>query len=97
MSAKKRMTACLLAGLILFVTLVSGFEIAREAHHVCVGAECRICAQITVVRELLKTVSAAVVLLFFARTVFRVRRFTAKPSRGVSAGSPVYLRVKLLN
>ncbi len=97
MSSRKRLTAWLLACLILFVTLVSGFEIACEAHHVCVGEECRVCAHITIMRALLKTVSLAVVGTWITRAVCRARCVANSASRGISAISPVCLRVRLLN
>ncbi len=97
MANRKRLTAWLCVSLILFVTLVSGFEIARETHHVCDGAHCRVCAQITLVRELLRNVSLAVVSAFFAAAIRFVRSTAPKPIRGMPADSPVCLRVKLLN
>lgn len=97
MTNRKRITAWLLAGLALFVTLVSGFEIACEVHHACTGADCRVCAHITVVRELLRTVSFAVVSAIAAAAVRYVRTVAIGSARSVPACSPVCLRVKLLN
>ena len=97
MTNRKRLTAWLLAALVLFVTLVSGFEIAYEAHHVCAGTDCRICAHITAVRDLLRSVSLAVVLLSAAGAIRFARSAVPKPTRGVKASSPVCLRVRLLN
>lgn len=97
MTNRRRLTAWLLAGLVLFVTLVSGFEIACEAHHVCVGADCRICAHIMTVRVLLRSISLAVVLASAAAAIRLASAAAPEPTRRVSACSPVGLRVKLLN
>ena len=97
MEGRKRRTAWLLVLLMLFVTLVSGFGIACAAHHACVGADCSVCAHITRVRGLLRNVSAALILAFAAAAFRFLKAAVPKPMRGVSACSPVRLRVKLLN
>ena len=97
MARRRRRMAWIMAGLVLFVTLVSGFEIAREADHVCTGEDCRICARITALRNVLRVVTLAV-LGAAAATAFRLRTGeTAQRTRSVPAPSPVFLKVRLLN
>lgn len=98
MTNRRRVTAWLLALLVLFVTLVSGFEIAREAHHACTGADCRICAHVTVLRAVLRVVSLAVAFASAAAAGRRLRQSGAPAAvRSFFARSPVYLKVRLLN
>ena len=98
MTNRRRVTAWLLAMLVLFVTLVSGFEIAREAHHACTGEECRVCAHITVMREVLRVVSLALAFAAAAAAVRRLRREGLPAAvRSVPGRSPVFLKVRLLN
>ena len=98
MTNRRRVTAWLLALLVLFVTLVSGFEIAREAHHACTGADCRICAYVTVLRAVLRVDSLAVAVGIAAAAGRRLCRSCAPAAeRSFFARSPVWLKVRLLN
>ena len=54
-----RIAAILLAAAVLFVMLNSALFIAAEADHDCAGEHCRICFQLRVCHNALKTLSLA--------------------------------------
>ena len=98
MSAKRRVIALILALAVVLSVTASLVFIIHEAHHDCVGEDCRICSAIAVCCNVVKTLAAALILL-----VFLDAARSASSAFGVRQGflhrteTPVILKVKLLN
>lgn len=61
MTKRNRMIAILFIMMLLFVRLFSAVFIIAESNHECTGEDCRVCYQISVCQNVLKTLSSAVV------------------------------------
>ena len=59
MAKKNRIFTGLLAAMVVFVMLFASFYIISETGHHCVGDDCPICCQISVLEGALKSVSFA--------------------------------------
>ena len=97
-SKSRRVLACILGIMVLFVLLFSSFYIALESGHECDGHDCPVCsiikqceAVIRVFKESRKTlVSAILPVLFLCLTLHLVPVFT-------SSETPVTEKVRLNN
>ncbi len=98
MAKFKRVASVVFAGLFVFVMMFSLFVIASEADHDCSGADCPICEMIAVCRNILKTLSGAVVALAALFSAFcAVMRLVPLCKNGAGTETPISLKVKLLD
>ena len=74
MAKKMRIGAVILALMVLFAMLSSMCFIATESEHDCAGEDCPICCQISICRNVLKTIGYAAA---FSAGVIVLSRFVA--------------------
>lgn len=95
---KKKITAVLLAGMLVVVLFCSALYIAAEANHDCAGENCPICYQINACRHNLKDITpavcAAALAVVFTYTFCRRISFRTEV---VPRCTLVSLKVKLTN
>ncbi len=98
MTNKRRIISFLMILLIVFVLVSSFWSILHETHHDCSGEDCPVCAMIAVCKNTLKSVFAALLLVFFAFALKSDGRCAgASTVLCVRDETPVSLKVKLLN
>lgn len=95
MANKRRLSAALLALFVIVAMTVSLCVVAHEACHSCIGRGCRSCAIVAICQNALETLFAA----FFALVIviFGVVSVIMTVKAGSYSGTPVSLKVKLLN
>lgn len=98
MAKKNRIFTGLLAAMVVFVMLFASFYIISETGHHCVGDDCPICCQISVLEGALKSVSfASCAVAAAAVTVWVKDLFSGMFAGDVPVCTPVSLKVKLSN
>ena len=94
----RRILAAALAAAVVFLVLFSAFYVSAEAHHVCSGEDCPICACIqlceTVVRRIGGGILASVCVLLFT-AAGNLLFFTE--IKAIAAATPVTQKVRLNN
>lgn len=66
---KKRITAAVLAALMILIVLLFAGAVVLEATHDCNGVDCRICDMIHTLGSMLRSWAAIAVILLFAVSV----------------------------
>lgn len=96
MENKRKITAIILAVIVLLVMFYSAHFIAEESEHDCVGDDCPICCQINVCRSSLKNLSLAVVVAVLAAAfTFIIYRSIAVCTDTITYHTLISLKVKL--
>jgi hypothetical protein len=97
MNVKKRLAACALTLLFVFITLSSVAFIILEAEHDCTGEDCPVCYQLSVCEHTLKF-GLATAVLTAAWIIGVILPFAARFTYSVCLClTPVTLKVKLSN
>lgn len=93
----KRITAAILAALMILIVLLSAGAVILEATHDCDGADCRVCDIIHTLGNMIRGWSAIAVILLFAVSshLSGIRRRTI--TRCFFRATPVTDKVVMLN
>ncbi len=98
MTAKRKITALILAAVILLAVAASLFIIIHEADHDCSGEDCPVCALIEACTDTIRSVSLLIAVaiivssaVLFAFSGIYLQKYFCIPQ------TPVSLKIKLLN
>lgn len=95
---KKRAIALATAIAVLFVMLFSTAYIVKNSRHDCCGENCQICYNISVCRNAMKTMSAAVcVVCVFAASSYALCRAVQCSVDVINSATLITQKVELLN
>lgn len=98
MKKNRRVSAYIILFVFFLFLVISLLALSLEAHHVCVGDECRICLTVTGLCELFDSILALFILTAFC---FLPSAFFSGPALEwgtfYAFSSPVSRKVKLLN
>lgn len=97
MNKKQRFIAVLMAAVILFLTLSFAVYSVHNAEHDCIGEGCTICIQIDMCRNLVTSISVAVIAVYIAAVTHRRSRLVFRSKKRIIYASPVSQKVRLLN
>lgn len=97
MAKKQRFIAILMATVILFISLSFAVYSVHNAEHDCIGEGCSICAQIDMCRNLVTSISVAVIAVYIAAVTHRRNRLVLRSTKRMIYASPVSNKVRLLN
>lgn len=99
MSSSKRLTAIVLAFVIVFTVLSSALVISLNSHHCCTGEACHICIQLSSAERTLKkliSASALAIVISAAAVYLFVITIPLYKNKNILS-TLVSLRIELLN
>lgn len=94
---KKRMTAAILAALMILIVLLFAGAVVLEATHECDGADCRVCDMIHSLGSMLRGWALIAVILLFAVSVHLQSVRPSTTARYLFRATPVTDKVVMLN
>lgn len=97
MTKKQRIIAVIVAFSFLFVLFSFTAFVSHNADHDCIGEGCMICAQINFCRNLVQSLSMAILAVIITAIANKIFRRVLKSVKRITFNTPVVQKVKLLN
>ena len=95
---KSKLTAILMTVLLFLSVFGSVLCLAEHSHHECTGENCAVCVIIEQCNQHLRTVAAVAAAIFQLLVLCTAAAVITAPAfSGITAATPIRLKVKLLN